>query len=529
MELIIISIALVLGIIWGLYLKISIAFFLPCVFAIVLFVKKEYKKYLILFFTFLVISNIYISIKENDFNNKYKNINGSVDIIGTIVTEPKKEKNRTKFIVKVETIEKDSKYKNTKILVSLNTKNNNLKFGNKIKIYSELENPSSARNEGGFNYQEYLKTKEIYKIVFAKNNQVEVMEEDNIGLIDNCLYLIRNSIKDSAKKILPEKEANFLIAILIGDKQELDEDIQNNFRNSSLSHVLAVSGMHVSYIILGLSLILNKIKISKTYTKVFLILFLIFFILLTGCSPSVERACIMSIYLIVGTLIHRKTNTLNSIAFSNIILLLINPYNIKDLGYVLSFGGTLGIVLIFPKIKKNLNKKINIKYKTLEKIIDVMLVTLSANLVLFPIILLYFNTISTTFLLSNLLVSCIIGIILIFGFIIIILTYICYPIAKLLSIIEKILIDILLKTAEIVGNIPFSQIYFITPKFYIIILYYLILFLFVYGSRKETSKNKKNNFSNFNFNYFIQFYFRKNNSKRFKNLFYRCWSAGIAL
>ena len=477
MELIIISIALVLGIIWGLYFNISIALFLPCILMVILFIRKQYKKYLIIFIITILFSNIYISVKENNFNTKYKDVKGEVSIIGTIVSEPKIEKYSTELLVEVESINNDSKYKNTKILVNINSTYSNCQFGNIIEFNGELKDASSARNEGGFNYKEYVKTKGIYKTIFIKKNQVKIIKEKNTNIIEVSLYNIRNSIRNSARKLLPEKEANFLIAILIGNKQDLDESIEKNFRKSSLSHVLALSGMHVSYILFGVAFILERINISKKCIKIFLISFLIFFMILTGNTPSVQRACIMAIYLIVGSLLHRRTNTLNSIAFSNIVLLIINPYNILDIGYILSFGGTIGIVLIFPKLKRFVKKRFRIKYSILEKILDIMLVTLSANLILMPINLLFFNKISTVFVISNVLVSFLIGITLILGFAIIILTYIFFPLASMLSLVEKIFIDIMIKMSEFVGNMPLSQIYFIQPKFYMIVLYYILLFL----------------------------------------------------
>ena len=473
MELIIISIAYILGIIWGLYFNISIAFFVPCIIVIYVLIKKEYKKYLLITCITIIISNVYINILENSFNTKYEDITGDKTIIGTIVSEPKIKNNSTQCIVKVEIIDSSYKYNKSKILLNINSTYNRLKVGNKIEIYGELEDAETAKNEGGFNYNQYLKLKGIYKTISVKKNKIKILKDNNFSIIENGINCIRSRIKDSAKKIFPEKEANFLIAIIIGDKQELDEGIQQDFRNSNLSHILAVSGMHVSFIIMGLTFILNKIKIGKNRSKIFIIMFLVFFIFLTGGSPSVQRACIMSIYLIVGNLLHKKTNILNSIAFSSLVILIINPYNLLDIGFQLSFGGTLGIVLIYPKLKQ----KFKIKSKIIGKILDIALVTVSANIVIFPIVLYYYSTISTTFLLSNLLVSCIIGIILIFGIVIIILSYICFSISNILGIVEKILIDILLQIANIIGGIPFSQVYFITPQPFMIIVYYLFLYL----------------------------------------------------
>ena len=387
MELLLIAIGYIIGIIWGLYFDISIALFLLFIFVVYLYIKfinykknnsvnnkikkqinDNFKKYLICFTIALIFSNIQINMLEKSFQVKYKNIQEEVEIVGTIVSEEKNEEYKKTYIVNVEKINENSSYKNTKILLNVKSSNSNIKYGNKIKINGNLEDASIAKNEGNFNYKEYLKTKGIYKIITAKISDIKIIKEDNVNFIFKIVNDIKNKIKENSKKILPEEEANFLIGILVGDKQELDKDIQENFKNSSLSHILAISGMHVSYLIDIICFILLKFKISKNKSKIITILFLLFFTLLTGASPSVERASIMSIYMIIGNLIHKKVNVINSISISALIILIINPYNLLDIGFQLSFGGTIGIVVLFPILKKYINIK-NIKENSFFSII----------------------------------------------------------------------------------------------------------------------------------------------------------------
>ena len=176
--------------------------------------------------------------------------------------------------------------------------------------------------------------------------------------------------------------------------------------------------MHVSYVILGIGFIVNKIKIGKRNAKIITILFLLFFMILTGVSPSVERACIMSIYMIVGSILNKRCKSIYSLSFSMIVILLFNPYNIKDVGLLLSFLGTLGIIVFYPIFNKKIEKKRDSFFEKIKiKIIQIILVTISANIMIFPIVLFNFNTLSTVFLISNILVSPIIGIIVFLGFI----------------------------------------------------------------------------------------------------------------
>ena len=516
MELLIIAIACCLGIIMGLYFKISIVFYFICLIFVIFVVKKEkirtknkeniinIRKYLLLFSIVLLIFYLYIVILENQYSFIYSNYNynnENVRIIGTIVSEGNSKGNKVTYIVKIEKIDNKKIKKKIKILLNIKANKCNLKYGDKIEIFGKLENPSEERNEGGFNYRNYLKTKGISKIVNIKNIDVKLIEEKNINVILIFINNIREKIRNGALKILPEKEANFLIGILIGDKENIDENIKENFRNSNLSHILAVSGMHVSYMVFGVQFSLKLIRISKKKIKVFVVLFLIFFMLLTGCTPSVERACIMSIYLIIGSLINKKVKVINSICFSLIIILLFNPYSINDIGFLLSFGGTIGIVFLYPVLRKKTKKEIkekdvnsiekkNIFFSLKEKIKDIIMVTISANIMIFPIMLYNFNTVSTIFIISNLLISPIIGIVLILGYLLIILSYILFPIAKIMSFILKILIDIILEIANILGNLPFSKFYFITPKISIILMYYLFIIIIIYCKKQIISLNQ---------------------------------------
>lgn len=335
---------------------------------------------------------------------------------------------------------------------------------------------------GGFDYKEYLKTKNIYGIVTTNVSQIKVEKENNINAILKLTNTMANKIEEKANELLNEKEANVLTGILIGRKENLDKDVQNVFRKSSLSHMLAVSGAHVSYVLIGISFVVVKSKIAKNVGRIITILFLIIFLFLTGQTPSVTRACIMSIYLIVGNILNKRVSTIASISFSLLVIVILNPYSILDIGMQLSYGGTLGIVLIYPNLKKWLIKKTETKIikKVKNKLQELVLITLSANIILIPIILYHYNTLSFSFIISNLLASPIMGVLVILGFVSIILFLIFPFLGNLFSIILSIFLDLFLKIATITSNLPGSQVIIATPKIEVIFIYYMVIFLFFY-------------------------------------------------
>lgn len=501
MELFCITIAWIFGIIWGLYFKISIAFFVvPVIFiGIYLSRKKKIKKYFIWFLISLVISNLQITLLEKSFSEKYKNIGENLGIVGTVISNPIDKEYKNQYTLKVEKIDENKKYQNTNLQLNVKKEKENLSYGDKIIVKGNFEEASTARNEGGFNYKQYLKTKKIYGIVTVDKKDVKVVNKNNANIIELLANKVRNSMKGKIEQNLSDATSGLLSGMLIGDKSNLPKEIQEDFRNSSLSHILAISGMHVAYVMLGITFLISKMKFSKKMSKMITIVILLFFIILTGKTASVERACFMSVYAILASLLHKRANVLASISISILIILIINPYSILDIGLQLSYGGTLGIVLIYPILKKckkskkekaKENKFQKLIQKIKEKILDIIRITVSANLVIFPIILYQYNTMSFTFVISNLLISSIIGIIIILGFMSVFASYIFMPLAKVMFFLTQILLNILAQTAHLCAKLPFSKVYFPTPKIYVILIYYLFLIYIILAKRNIISVKK---------------------------------------
>lgn len=270
------------------------------------------------------------------------------------------------------------------------------------------------------------------------------------------------------KKIREKEHQDILLGILLGNDDGIEKEVKHNFIGSSLSHILAVSGMHVAYVIAITSYILTVLKIGKRKTKIITIILLVFFILLTNNTPSVRRACIMAILNITATLIGRKSDNINNMGISLIIILIQNPFYILNTGLILSYTATLGIILLLPKEKEE-------EIKPLQKIRKLIQVSMSAWIAILPINMLLFRTFSLTFIFSNILISFIIGIIIMLGFITSIPIYI--PIAPFTL---EILLLALTKITEVFSNIPISNILVCPPTYLIIFIYYIILLFGIY-------------------------------------------------
>lgn len=473
------------GIIIGLYCKISIALFVVIALLLYIIVKKESSKskiikylkvfYLkqgaIIFVVSMIIANV-ITIKQNySYGNKYKNIN-EAECIAIVESSPKIKKYYTQYKVKIESINGDKSYKNT--YVYLNFKNNtNLSYGSIISFKGEFIEPEVQRNYKGFSYKEYLKSIGIYGTIKARN--VKVIGSKTLGI-----KALANSIATKIKQIIEEHiededSRNLLLGILIGYDDELSRDIKEDFQESSLSHILAVSGLHVSFVIMFVTIFLEKLGSPRKISKLICICFLIFFIFLTGETPSVKRACIMAILQILSQLIYRKNDTITSLSISLLIILICNPFSIMDIGLILSFTATIGIICFYNIIFNLISKKVNSNdNKIITKLNEIVSVSMATQILIFPLSIIFFNKISLTFLFSNILISAVIGIIITLGFITIIV-----PIEILFKVLE-IFLKLLIEISNIFSNIPISHINIVTPNLITIISYYFIIFIIIY-------------------------------------------------
>lgn len=463
------SIGYILGIILRLYFS-SITFFIALVF-IILLIKKDKK--IIILLLFVILSFIYVDILENEYNRiENKQIEEKAVIISDIQEKEYKYIYEAKFLKN-----------NKKVLISIKKSQqiDKINYGDLIYLEGKLEIPKIATNYKGFDYRQYLKTKKIQGIVIADNVKILKAKYKN-----NLIYQIQKKIKAIIKEKLPSETGDLLLAILLGDKKDLSEQIQINFKNSNLSHMLAVSGAHVSYIIIGLTYITQNSIMGKRKARVFCIFFLIIFMAITNFTPSVTRACIMAILTLVSEILYKKADIYTNISISALIILLYNPYSLLDLGFKLSFGGTIGIVIFMRFIKKKQEEP-----KLLNYIKQMALVSICANIIIIPIIMNNFNTVSLTFLVSNILASPILAIIVIVGFSIIIISIISHSLSNLLVFWLNPILNLLIKISSFCSKLPFAKILVVTPYIFNIIFYYtIILYLVNYNELKQFIKKK---------------------------------------
>lgn len=406
----------------------------------------------------IICSCIYTSYRIEKFDTKYSNGNILCEV--TIVSKEDSTEYYNKYICKNSLGDKF-------ILRVKNSIDIKLEVQNKIKIKGILKLPEQNRNDGGFDYRRYLNSKNIYGIITISEEKIDLLYEGRLDFITKIKY----KIEETFSKFLPNNYAGIINGMLNGDTKNVSKDVLENFKNSGVTHLLAVSGSNIAYIVVFLTIAFNKI-FGRHFSYYIILASIVVFIFVSGASASVVRAGIMAILNIGATLLSKKSNTLNNIYISALFLLCVNPLTVYDVGFILSFVGTFGIVVLSPKINSFVYKYIKRK-----NIAETIGVTLSAQIMLTPIMMYYFNTFSLLSLITNFLVIPISGFLTLLGFIAVLIGVINMRLAQVACYSIYTLTYFMLKITSIFGNIKWANILAPTPKLWMMVFYYLIIFL----------------------------------------------------
>ena len=482
---IIILISYIVGILGGLYVN-SIAFF--C-FTIILamclwgirkinnkyfrFLRRFLKRYTeLLILISMTFGFLYTNILEQKYDTIYE-AKGEIEEHCIVIAE--KEPKEYKDLYKVKIVNsKNSARNGTKLYIRVNKKAN-IEVGDMLLINGTYLEPDVARNERGFNYKEYLKTLEIYGTV--EINHYKVIKKCRINKLILYTARLKEILKSNISKVIKKAEnKNLLIAMILGDTEDLSEELKTDFLNSNLYHILSVSGGQVSNIIIGITILFRLLKIHKKIMDVLCIVILIEFMFLTGLTPSIIRACIMCIISLISGLIIRRYDIANSLGISLLIILINNPFAINSLSVLLSYFGFLGIIVLGSFTIKEVNKVI--KNNILRYILNIVISSVAAQIFIFPIILYIFGTISLTFIFSNLLIIPLSTVITIIGLFIMICPL------QIFGFVEP-LIELTINIVGFFSNIGISKIYCIIPNIKEIITYYVMSLYLYYMLRRD--------------------------------------------
>lgn len=299
-----------------------------------------------------------------------------------------------------------------------------LRYGDLIAIPAPVRAVTPPLNPGEFDYKAYLERKGITGQIYLKDEDWLDLQINNANPIYAFSYRFRDILLASLQRSgLSNDEYGVAAAILLGYDDNLADEVRKNYVAAGSMHILCVSGMHVGIIYLLASFLLgflNRKKWQKVLKQALLLALIWFYALIAGLSPSILRASLMLTFVIVGEMIHRKGFIINSIAASAFVLLCVNPNNLLEIGFLLSYAAVLGIVVL----QRPIYSWFVIKNKLLDRAWEITAVALAAQVGTIPFTLFYFNQFSTYFVLSNLFMTPISFIVVISGMVLLLVSWV---------------------------------------------------------------------------------------------------------
>lgn len=357
-----------------------------------------------------------------------------------------------------------------------------LKYGDCIILFADPEEVEKPPNPEQFDYKDYLYKKGISHQVYLKSDDWIDLNENRSNPIYRFSYWMRDFLLGTMQKLgVHEEEYAVAAAILLGYDDSLPQELRQQYVAAGAMHILCVSGLHVGVIFMVFSYMLffldERKKNQRIIKQLILLILIWFYALLAGLAPSILRATIMLSFVIIGNIINRNGVVLNSLAASAFILLCVNPANLFDVGFQLSYAAVIGIVIL----QRPIMKLFYFKYNIINKIWEITSVTLAAQIATAPFTIYYFHQFPTYFWLSNLFMSPVSSVVIIGGMLMLLLFFIPYVNVVIAWVVSK-MIFVMNYGVCWIESLPYSilkGLYINEIQFVILLFVLLAILLFV--------------------------------------------------
>lgn len=378
----------------------------------------------------------------------------STSYIGVVISNPKTTSNGSQGILSIDQVFDVNSWTNAngKIQAYFPSK---VRYGDVVSFQKTPVNIERPLNPHQFDYKGYLANKNIFQQVFLSKGEFEIVGRKKPSYLISMSLVVRDIAISNLEKFnripgsLPVAKA-----LLLGERASIPDELNRAYANAGVIHVLAVSGLHLG-ILYGLLIALFG-RHQKKWWFVGLALFTMWaFAFIAGLPTSVIRAAFMFSILVIGSFLQRKTNIYNTLFLSALILMVVNPNVIFEVGFQLSYLAVLGIIISYGAIK-NL---FYIRIKILDKVWNLVAISIAAQLLTVPLLIYYFHNVSIVFFISNLVVVPLVTLVLVTGLLFFVLALIHLDfLATIISGVLDYLIEAMNISVEWIESIPWSYI-----------------------------------------------------------------------
>jgi len=363
------------------------------------------------------------------------------------------------------------------------------KIGSTVTVTGKAQTFSKGTNPGEFNQQQFQRSNLIdfklsYGIITEESMEFEETEE--------WLYQLKGSMSLVLESSFSDKNASVMKAMLLGEKGELDKNIKSLYQQNGIAHILAISGLHISILGMGLYKLLRKILFPIPLAIVVSLVLIYHYGLMIGMGSSAFRAIFMFSLHLLAILNKRTYDLLTALAVGAVFLLMSNPFYIYHAGFLLSFGAIMGIGLLNPLFNKKIEEKMleyqknDDKLKNLPKILNGFLSSLSVSLIIFPILISTYYEFPIYSILLNLCIIPLMTVLVIGGIVILVIGILTNFTSMIMGMPCSIILWLYEQLCLLVQTLPFHTWIIGMPKWWQIVSYYgIMLTIIVLGEKRK--------------------------------------------
>lgn len=369
-------------------------------------------------------------------------------------------------------IEKDKydQYKIEKYLVNDYSRKLDIKIGKIVKINGSIKSLDKM-NFDDFNYGRYVKSMGYKGVIIAKYYKIKG-ESKFYTFVGN----IKTYLRDTFRYLYKDK-SDFINSLILGQKEYLSKDEKDMFSKTGTSHIIAISGLHTGILCTMIAIIINGI--NKFYKLIILTIIMILYSVIVGFSPSISRSIVFIVIMYLAIFLEEKRDGICTLSLIGVFLIVNNPYIIYNTSFQLSFLATLSIIYFYKIINKYLK-------------ISIISISLSANILTWPIVYYVFKGIPVLFLLGNVIIVPVIGIIMNLSIISVILFRFSILISKILAYLSKSIIIMVYYLLDKLAENKLAYIEMKNPKLFYVTFYYILIFSYMIYRELKIMKEQEN-------------------------------------
>ncbi|MCK5554487.1 MAG: ComEC/Rec2 family competence protein, partial [Deltaproteobacteria bacterium] len=386
-------------------------------------------------------------------------------------------------------------------LIAVKEYRGNLRYGDRIRFITKLNHPRNFNNPGRFNYRRFLACKGIWVTGYLKKDTgIATITRGKGNAFFQLIEAWRDRIRALLDQSVPTETRGIMKALILGEREEIPQRVKEEFIVAGVAHIIAISGLHMGIIALVIfSLAKWSLRWSETITltldihklaAAITIPPLVLYTFIAGARIPTIRAAIMIVIYLISILLDRQRNLYNTLAVAAFVILLVSPASLFDVSFQLSFVAVLAILYLVPRFSEIIPKPHPLLmrepsfYRKLSgKFIDFALISLGAMVGTWPLVAHYFNRISFTGFLSNLIIVPLVGLIVPLGLITSLAVLICSPLGWVMATLASTLSWLAIRMVHVFASIPHASHYLARPTIIEIGLCYLLI-LYITNMRK---------------------------------------------